>query len=509
MPRMQSWIGSGLADGLDGEDESWLNSPELDALEVTEGVNFAHPEHSWMEGMPPLEYPFGAEHGHRVPSKNAAETALARTLAAAGHADADADADAVNQATGGDPSAMAAVTRGVRVAHVARRKRKGDVDLHGIVAKRASKHAARFKSIHTKHKHARDEAERKLAHHLEKKGHKRRKAHALAHLARHATGGDRRAMAALTAAAATAPGGAAFNLGNVFGQVNPGLSAYFTRLAMMHGYSLAPPAPPTGWFGGGAGPQGDTLGPGATLASGQSMLSNQNSTKLRMNSNGSVDVLDPTRHDKTMWHITESSGHPGATLVMGTDGALVVKDKGGATLWSSANSTDTKSSPVPGAYLLVQNDGNIVVYDPSGNALWNPNLSKNFRRHPQPAPNASTTQTLPDGFASGTQPMSDANWNDTDGDGASAAPPAPPDGSDGSDASPAPPDASSDGSSDGSSGDGSDASAQAAPAPPTDGSSDASAEPAPPTDGSAVSGDSWGHEDMMLDDDYSPWGLRA
>src|SRR5580698_9360884 len=112
---MRSWIDGGESAGVDDVEAGWLTSPELEALEVTEGVHFSHPEHSWMEGTPPLEYPFGAERsGHRVPNKSNAEQTLARTLQAAGHADADADADAVMTATGGDPVAMAAVTRGVR-----------------------------------------------------------------------------------------------------------------------------------------------------------------------------------------------------------------------------------------------------------------------------------------------------------------------------------------------------------------------------------------------------------
>jgi hypothetical protein len=505
MPHMKHWI-----DGGDG-DEDWLTGgADLDALEVTEGIDFApHPEHSWLDGggHSLLDH-FGAERGgHHVAAKASAETTLARTLAAAGHSDPDGDANAVMQATGGDRTAMAAVTRGVRVEHVKRGKRKGDVDVAGIVAKKAPKHGAKFKSLHASHKHARDAAEKKLGKHLEKKGHKGRKASGHAHLLRRAVGGDLAALSAIDAAIAASPSGAGLNLCNAVGQVSPWLGRHYQRLAMQSGLGCQPPAPPTGWFGGGTGPQGDTLGPGASLASGQVMFSNQNSTKLRMNSNGSVDLLDPTQHDKTMWHIT--GGRPGAVLVMQPGGLLAVRNTDGSISWTSSNPPDNVAAPVPGAYLLVQNDGNVVVYDPSGNPLWSPNTFKNFRRHPQPGPNAgAAAQTLPDGYVSAQAPMSDQNWNDTD-NGASAPPP--PDGSgDGSDGGggdgsggggAAPSDGGDDGSSDASA---------AAPSDGSDSSSDSSSDAsgAPPagggSDGSSnVSGDAFGCDFTMS------WGLRG
>jgi hypothetical protein len=164
-----------------------------------------------------------------------------------------------------------------------------------------------------------------------------------------------------------------------------------------------PPSPSV--FGAGhhgrGGHMGDTLRPGQILAPGQVMMSNQQSTKLRMNVDGSVDLLDPTKNDAPKWHITQGVSHQGVHLEMQRDGVLAVKDGGGNIIWSSADGNGGQA--IPGSYLLVQDDGNLVVYDPQGNSHWASDTYKDFGRHPQPPPNAGGGP-MPTGMPGGLVP---------------------------------------------------------------------------------------------------------
>ena len=78
-----------------------------------------------------------------------------------------------------------------------------------------------------------------------------------------------------------------------------------------------------------------TLGPGQTLTAGQ-------------------------------W-LTSADGH--YSLIMQSDGNLVLYVAGGRVLWSSKTKGDT------GDHLLMQTNGNLVLYDAAGNALWSSNTS--------------------------------------------------------------------------------------------------------------------------------------
>jgi hypothetical protein len=66
---------------------------------------------------------------------------------------------------------------------------------------------------------------------------------------------------------------------------------------------------------------------------------------------------------RAIW-TTNTAGRSAASLVMQSDGNLVLYNTSGAALWSSGTYGN------PGAYLTLQSDGNLVIYSSSGAALW-------------------------------------------------------------------------------------------------------------------------------------------
>lgn len=103
-----------------------------------------------------------------------------------------------------------------------------------------------------------------------------------------------------------------------------------------------------------------TLASGATLASGTQLLAS--TARLVMQADGNL-VIYSTKSGQKLWS-SNTSGHPGATATMGTDGNLTVKDTTGTTLWSTGTST-------PGSFARIQDDNQLVVYTSGWTALWN------------------------------------------------------------------------------------------------------------------------------------------
>ncbi|MFE2346063.1 DUF6531 domain-containing protein [Kitasatospora cineracea] len=109
-----------------------------------------------------------------------------------------------------------------------------------------------------------------------------------------------------------------------------------------------------------------TIASGTTLASGTVTASNN--ARLIMQADGNL-VLYQIDTGRPVWS-SDTSGHPGATATMQTDGNLAVTDTTGTVLWSSNTAGNT------GAIAKVQDDGNFVLYNTTGTALWS---SKTYR----------------------------------------------------------------------------------------------------------------------------------
>ncbi|MEU9097088.1 FG-GAP-like repeat-containing protein [Streptomyces sp. NPDC048361] len=111
---------------------------------------------------------------------------------------------------------------------------------------------------------------------------------------------------------------------------------------------------------------GTRIPAGTTLASGKSFTSR--SAKLTMQTDGNLVIT--SNADKVLWS-TKTSGNPGATAAMNTDGNLRVYTADGTTkLWG----TDLDATKTPGltagGYALLQDRGNLVVYNIKSQALW-------------------------------------------------------------------------------------------------------------------------------------------
>jgi uncharacterized protein YkwD len=111
-----------------------------------------------------------------------------------------------------------------------------------------------------------------------------------------------------------------------------------------------------------------TLSSGQCLQPGQSLQSDNQLHTLIMQTDGNVVLYD--RHSQPLWS-TDTGGliTPGH-FAMQTDGNLVLYDTTGYAKWAS-NTQDN-----PGAFLNIQDDGNLVVYRAGAqaataeNALW-------------------------------------------------------------------------------------------------------------------------------------------
>jgi len=99
---------------------------------------------------------------------------------------------------------------------------------------------------------------------------------------------------------------------------------------------------------------GDTLGPGASIAS------QQNDYVLVMQGDGNLVEYAP---HSVVVASTNTQGHPGTVLFMQRDGNLVLRAPGNIPIWASA--TDRH----PGTVLQVQSDGALVLYAPGHQAL--------------------------------------------------------------------------------------------------------------------------------------------
>ncbi|MEU6851720.1 RHS repeat-associated core domain-containing protein [Actinacidiphila alni] len=102
-----------------------------------------------------------------------------------------------------------------------------------------------------------------------------------------------------------------------------------------------------------------TLASGATLASGTSMVTN--TIRLTMQTDGNL-VMYARRSGQALWS-SNTAGHPGAVLTMGTDGNLTVHTTSGTTLWSTAT-TDT------GDHARLDDDGQLIVFNAAGTSVW-------------------------------------------------------------------------------------------------------------------------------------------
>ncbi|HYC88577.1 MAG TPA: hypothetical protein VEO54_05150 [Thermoanaerobaculia bacterium] len=101
----------------------------------------------------------------------------------------------------------------------------------------------------------------------------------------------------------------------------------------------------------------DRLEPGQTLTAGQTLVSQNGLYLLILQHDGNLVLY---KNGFARWATHTGTG---TRAVMQSDGNFVLYGASGS-VWA------TNSSGHPGAYLLVQNDGNVVVYAPGGRALF-------------------------------------------------------------------------------------------------------------------------------------------
>lgn len=111
-----------------------------------------------------------------------------------------------------------------------------------------------------------------------------------------------------------------------------------------------------------------TLFSGQCLQPGQSLQSDDKLHTLIMQTDGNVVLYD--RHSQALWATNTGGLITRRDFAMQTDGNLVLYDITGAPKWASNTWNN------PGAFLNIQDDGNLVVYRASAqtetadNALW-------------------------------------------------------------------------------------------------------------------------------------------
>ncbi|MCU1527925.1 MAG: hypothetical protein JWP75_1688 [Frondihabitans sp.] len=99
------------------------------------------------------------------------------------------------------------------------------------------------------------------------------------------------------------------------------------------------------------------VGPGKTLASGQTVHSANLQYSLQMQTDGNLVEKDAGR---VIWN-SKTSGHAGATLTVQTDGNVVIYPKGSKTaLWN------THTSGFANSHLMMQSDGDLQVTTSTG-----------------------------------------------------------------------------------------------------------------------------------------------
>lgn len=104
----------------------------------------------------------------------------------------------------------------------------------------------------------------------------------------------------------------------------------------------------------------DVLPSGATLKSGQALISSDGRYTAIMQADGNFVVYGP---GNTVLYVTGTSGALGAYLVMRTNGMASLYNKQGSIL-------GTLGGNIPGSYMVMQSDGNLVIYTKSGQAAW-------------------------------------------------------------------------------------------------------------------------------------------
>jgi hypothetical protein len=100
---------------------------------------------------------------------------------------------------------------------------------------------------------------------------------------------------------------------------------------------------------------------GRTLSTNQSLTSPDGRYRVLVQPDGDVVLSAVATPATVLWH-TNTSGHPGARLVMQRGGNLVLVDPQGLLLWDTGTSST-------GALLSLQSDGNVVVHQGS-RVLW-------------------------------------------------------------------------------------------------------------------------------------------
>jgi nucleoid-associated protein YgaU len=107
-----------------------------------------------------------------------------------------------------------------------------------------------------------------------------------------------------------------------------------------------------------------TLAGGSSLATGQSITSDNGKYKLELQADGNLVLSGPTGVGWT----SDTAGKGGAHADMQADGNFVLYSADNGVVWR----TDTADKP--GAHLVLQDDRNIVVYAADGTTvLWTPN----------------------------------------------------------------------------------------------------------------------------------------
>jgi nucleoid-associated protein YgaU len=107
-----------------------------------------------------------------------------------------------------------------------------------------------------------------------------------------------------------------------------------------------------------------TLASGSSLATGQSITSDNGRYKLELQADGNLVLSGPTGVGWT----SDTAGKGGAHADMQADGNFVLYAADNGVVWR----TDTADKP--GAHLVLQDDRNIVLYAADGTTvLWTPN----------------------------------------------------------------------------------------------------------------------------------------
>ena len=105
----------------------------------------------------------------------------------------------------------------------------------------------------------------------------------------------------------------------------------------------------------------NTIAPNQTLASGQSLTSQNGAYSLQMQPDGNAVVY--AAQGRVLWH-SHTFGNAGARLIFQGDGNLVVYSSAGRALWNAGTWGN------PGARIYLQDDGNLVVYRANGTPAW-------------------------------------------------------------------------------------------------------------------------------------------